>query len=35
MAVDNEYAGVVLENIAKLGNEAEKVTLISGKDGHR
>lgn len=27
--VNTEYAGVLVENIAKLNNDAEKVTLVS------
>lgn len=35
MAANGEYAKIALENISKLNNVKEMVTLISGKDGQR
>lgn len=35
MRVNSEYASDILENIAKLKNETEKVMLIAGKDQQR
>lgn len=35
MRVNSEYASEILENIAKLKDESEKVTLIAGQDQQR
>lgn len=35
MNVNSEFASALFEKIAKLDNDAEKVTLIAGMDGQR